>query len=148
MSVDCSSGGKLLAIFSVHRFPSEPRLSDSSVDALTRWKNCCCAVDCFGNLDESYTDRFVNNAVGTGHPSRNHRLLDSGHRDIGHDHRLIAFGCRLGIGRHHDGNCHLSADDPMTVDTRYPYYGRIDARHVVSSCFEARSGKLGSLSFG
>ena len=105
------------------------------------------------NLNKSYGNRLANNTVRIGHPSRrrtgrNHRLLSSGHRDIGHDHRLIAFGCRLGIGRHHDGNCHLSADDPMTVDTRYPYYGRIDARHVVSSCFEARSGKLGSLSFG
>ena len=125
MSVDCSSGGKLLAIFSVHRFPSEPRLSDLSVDALTRWKNCCCAVDCFGNLDESYTDRFVNNAVGTGHPSRNHRLLDSGHHGIGHGHS----------GRHRGGNRLHDVDHPMTVGARYPYYGRIDTRPAMSSCF-------------
>ena len=42
----------------------------------------------------------------------------------------------------------LGADNPMIVDARYPYYDSIDARPVVSSCFEPRSGELGPSSFG
>ena len=38
MRANCSSAGKLLAICSVRGFSSEPRLSDSSVDSLTRWE--------------------------------------------------------------------------------------------------------------
>ena len=104
--------------------------------------DCRFAVDCFANLDESYADRFVNNTVRTSHPcrrctGRNHCLLDSGYRDIDHDHRSIVFGCLFGIGHDRGGNRGLSADDWMTVDARYPYYGRINARPIVSSCFEA-----------
>ena len=38
MRADRSPAGKLLAICSVREFSSEPRFSDSSVDALTRWE--------------------------------------------------------------------------------------------------------------
>ena len=38
MRADCSSAGKLLAICRVHWFSSEPRLSDSSGEVLTRWE--------------------------------------------------------------------------------------------------------------
>ena len=102
--------------------------------------DCHCAIDCFANLDESYADRFVNTVVCTGHPGRrhtgrNHRLLDSGHRDIGHDRRPIAFGCRDSSGCPLGGNRRHGADDSVTVVAHYPYYGRIDARPAVSSCF-------------
>ena len=95
----------------------------------------------------------MNNVVCTGHlgrhrTDRNHRLLDICHRDIDHDHRPIAFGCSIDIGLHQGDNHCLVAEDPMTMDARYPYYGRIDARPGVSGCYEARSGELGWLSFG
>ena len=94
------------------------------------------------NLDESYVDRPNRHRT-----VRNHRFLNSGHRDIGHGHRLIAFSCGLGNGCHRGGNRRLGVVNPMTVDARYPYYDRIDARPIVSSYFEARSGKLGPMSF-
>ena len=102
--------------------------------------DCHCVVDCFADLDESSADRFVNTAVCTGHPvrrhtGRNHRLLDSVHRDIGHDRCPLTFGCRCGSGRHRGGNRHHGVDDPVTVGAHYPYYGRFDARLAVSSCF-------------
>ena len=62
-------------------------------------------------------------------------LLDSGHRDIGHGRSPISFGCRCGSGRHRGGNRLHDVDHPMTVGARYPYYGRIDTRPAVSSCF-------------
>ena len=88
--------------------------------------DCCCAVDCFVNLDENSADRFVNTVVRTGHPGRrhthrSHRSLDSGHRDSGHDSRLISFGCRCGSGRHRGGNRRHGVDNPMTVVNCYPY---------------------------
>ena len=107
--------------------------------------DCRCAIDCFTNLDESYAYRFVNNATRTG---RNHHFLDIGHCDIDHGHRPITLGCWLGIVRHLGDNRCLVADDPMTVNARYFYYGRIDARPCVSSSYETLFGKLGQLSFG
>ena len=88
--------------------------------------DCRCDVDYFANLDESYVNHFVNNAVRTGHPGRlrtgrNHHWLDSGHHDIDHGHCPITFGCWLGISRHRGSNRRLIVDDPMTVDARYPY---------------------------
>ena len=114
--------------------------------------DCRCAVDYFANLNESYANRFMNSAARTGHPGhrrtgRNHRWLDSGHRDNDHDHRPSAFGCQLSISRHRDSNRRLVTDDLMTIDARYPHHSRIDARPSGSSCFEARSGELGQLSF-
>ena len=80
--------------------------------------------------------------------SRNHCFLDSDHCDIAHGRRPISFVCRCGTGHHRNGNFHCGADDPMTVDTRYPYYDRIDACLAVSSGFEAQSGELEPPSFG
>ena len=109
--------------------------------------DCRCAVNYFTNLDESYADRFLNNVVHTGHPSRhhpgrhhtgrNHRLLDIGHRDIDHGLRQIAVGCLIGIGRPRGNNHCLVADDPMTMDACYPYYGRIDDRPGVARLWDA-----------
>ena len=95
--------------------------------------DCRCAVDCFANLDESSIGHFMNTMVRTGHPdhrhtSHNHLVLDSGHRAIGHDRRSITFGYR-------GGNRRQDIDDPVTVGAHHPYYGRIDARPTVSSCF-------------
>ena len=102
--------------------------------------DCRYAVDCFAILYESSAYRFVNTSGRTDHPGRrhtghNHRLLYSGHRGIGHGRRPIAFGCLCGSGHHRDGNHRHSVDDPVTVGAHYPYYGRIDARPAVSSCF-------------
>ena len=80
--------------------------------------DCHCVVDYFANLNESSANRFVNTVVRTGHPNRchtdhNHCLLDSGHHDIGHGRRPIAFGCRCGSSRHRSSNRHHDVDDPM-----------------------------------
>ena len=61
------------------------------------------------NLNKSYGNRLANNTVRIGHPSRrrtgrNHRLLSSGHRDIGHDRRPLAFGCRCSSALTRGGN--------------------------------------------
>ena len=53
-------GRKLLAIFSVHGFSSEPRLSDSSVDALTRWE----IASSRSNVSRAWCDSVM--VVGSG----------------------------------------------------------------------------------
>ena len=108
--------------------------------------DCHYAVDCFAILYESVAYHFVNIADRTGHSGcrhtgHNRRLLYIGHRGIGHGGRLISFGCRCGIGRRHGGSHRHRADDPVNVGARYPEYGMIDARPVVSLYFEARSGE-------
>ena len=62
--------------------------------------DCRYAVDCFANVCESSSYRFVNTVGHTGHPSHrrtghNRRLLYIGHRGIGHDGRPISFGLSL-----------------------------------------------------
>ena len=101
--------------------------------------DCRYAVDCGAILYESSAYHFVTSADRTGHPGRrtghNRRLFCIGHRGNDHDDRPISFGCHYGSGRRR------GADDPVIVVARYPNFGRIDARPVVSMYFEARSGE-------
>ena len=109
--------------------------------------DCRCAVDYCANVNESYADHFLNTVVRTGHldrhhPLRNHRLLDIGRRDIYHGLRPIVVGCMNGNGHPRGDNRHLVADDPITMDARYPYYGRMENCRGVSGCYKARSAGL------
>ena len=84
----------------------------------------------------------MNNVVRTDHPGRhrigrNHRLLDIDHRDNDHSLRPFAVGSLIDISHPRHNNLLLIVDDPMTVDARYPYYGRMDDRPGVSSYYKA-----------
>ena len=109
--------------------------------------DCHYVVVCFAIPCENSVYHFVNTVGRTGHLGRcrtghNRCLLYIGHRGIGHDGRSISFGCRCGGNRRHGD------DNPVIVVARYPDYGIIDARSVLSMYFEARSGEPERLSCG
>ena len=115
--------------------------------------DCRWAVDYYGNLDESDADVSVNTVVRTGclgrpHTGRSHRLLDIGRHDIYNGLRPNDVDFLISNDHPRDGNHHLVDADPISVDARHPYYGRMDDRRGMSGHYGARSAGRERLWFG